>query len=415
MGIFSGLFSKRSGGFDRSGVASSASNFLQVMGWDRLFSGNGGAPVTTETALGVPAVWDAVNFLSGTLARLPMGVYQRGKDGDRGKAVNGAQSDMLREAVNDEMTSFGWRQYVLGQVFTEGRGLTYIERDSAGRPINLFPMDVTRATVRRDESGRSFYKFAESKSIKEYPAADVLDFRFMSKSDGIGVRSPIAQCRDAISQAIEVGQYAGKLFQKGGLPPMTLEGPFQSGEAARRAAGEIAEAMTDAAAEGRPVLALPSGHELKSPAFSAEDMQMLAFRQFMVREIARIYQLPPVFLQDLEFGTFANTEQQDLMLVKHTLMTWIVQIEQECTLKLLGRRSRRVVGFNADRILRGDFKTRMEGNARAIQTGQLTPNEARKAEGLPEHADGDRLMIQGATVPLATAGQSPAPAADPAE
>ena len=51
----------------------SASDFLQIMGWGEL-SATAGVTVTIDTALGVPAIWAAVNFLSGTLAGLPLHV-----------------------------------------------------------------------------------------------------------------------------------------------------------------------------------------------------------------------------------------------------------------------------------------------------------------------------------------------------
>ncbi|WP_420014052.1 hypothetical protein [Tateyamaria sp.] len=50
-----------------------------------------GEKVTIESALGLPAIWDAVNFISGTMAGLPMHVYKRTKEGrDRGVWTIGA-------------------------------------------------------------------------------------------------------------------------------------------------------------------------------------------------------------------------------------------------------------------------------------------------------------------------------------
>jgi HK97 family phage portal protein len=132
-----------------------------------------------------------------------------------------------------------------------------------------------------------------------------------------------------------------------------------------------------------------------------EDAQMIETQKFMVQQIARIYSLPPVFLQDLSTGTFSNTEQQDLHFVKHTVKRWIEQIEQEINLKLYGWQANGVfVQFDLDGLLRGDFKTRMDGLASGVQNGLLTPNEGRREQNLPPKAGGDELLIQGATVPL---------------
>jgi len=112
-------------------------------------------------------------------------------------------------------------------------------------------------------------------------------------------------------------------------------------------------------------------------------------------------------LQDLSNGTYSNSEQQDLHFVKHTLKRWIEQIEQELNLKLFGRgNNSRFVEFNVDGLLRGDFKTRMEGYAIGIQNALLKPNEARRAENRPDDSEGDELLIQGATVPLGSQPQN---------
>ena len=139
-------------------------------------------------------------------------------------------------------------------------------------------------------------------------------------------------------------------------------------------------------------------------------MELVATQEFAVIEIARIYSLPPTFLQDLSRATFSNSEQQDLHLVKHTIKRWVEQVEAELNLKLFGRGASRFAEFNLDGLLRGDYKTRMEGNSTAIQTGQLTPNEARSMDNREPLEGGDKLFIQGATVPLdGHTGQQEAP------
>jgi HK97 family phage portal protein len=139
---------------------------------------------------------------------------------------------------------------------------------------------------------------------------------------------------------------------------------------------------------------------------------MTEARNFQVIEIARAWQLPPVFLQDLSRATFSNAEQQDLHLVKHLIGQWAQALEGEMNLKLFGRmNNNRYVEHNLDGLLRGDFKSRMEGHARAVQASIRTPNEARRLENMPAHSNpkADELFIQGATVPLDMAGAKPEP------
>jgi len=154
-----------------------------------------------------------------------------------------------------------------------------------------------------------------------------------------------------------------------------------------------------------PFFGMPPGHQLKPIGVDPSKGQMVEARLFQIQEIARIWQLPPVFVGDLSKGTFSNTEQQDLQLVKHLVGQWAKAFEDELTLKLYGwRRPTRRVKHNLDGLQRGDFKSRTEAMARAILTGQLKPNESRALENRPPAEGGDQLYVQQATVPLVSAG-----------
>jgi HK97 family phage portal protein len=395
MGIFDRFKKVEGRNLENPSAPVSAPDFLQIMGWGD-YSSDAGVTVNVDTAMGVPAIWSAVNFLAGTLAGLPLNVYRKTQDG-RVKVTNGI-SNILHGAVNDGMSSFEWRKYAFEQVFTGGRSVTYIERGNNGQVINLYPIDPTHVRVERMNDGRKVYKVGS----KSYEANEVIDIPFMLKANQLDVRGPIATNRDAIGMAIAASRYGSKAFQSGGIPPAVMQGPFQSGAAATRASDDVANTMAKLAREGRPVMALPLGHELKSIGFNPEQMQLIELQRFSIEQVARIYSLPPVFLQDLTHGTFSNTEQQDLHFVKHTIKRWIEQAEAEMNLKLFGRNSTRYVEFNVDGLLRGDFKTRMEAHATSIQSGIRTPNEVRDIENMSPLEAGDDLMIQGATVPIRT-------------
>ena len=109
-------------------VQSTPMSFLQIVGL------SGPSAVGMDEALGVPAVWAAVNFLSGTIAGLPLHVYDKG--GADKKRVKPTKANpivaVLHDAVNDGLASFQWRFDMMMAVLTEGRAVTYIERDDAG-------------------------------------------------------------------------------------------------------------------------------------------------------------------------------------------------------------------------------------------------------------------------------------------
>jgi HK97 family phage portal protein len=399
---------ERATNFPNGSVPVSSSNFAEVI--FGIQDAATGIAVTTDRALGVPAVWAAVNFLSGTIAGLPLNLYKRTKDDGREK-VKGGLATILHDAANDEMSSFDWRKYAFQCVFTEGRSYTLIVRTMAGQINSLIPLEPAKVSVKM-ENGKRVYTYRDGGVDKVYGAAEILDIPFMLKGDLVNHRSPIYSNRNDIALAIAATEFGSRFFANGGVPPFAITGNFQSGAALNRAGADLSDAVRKAANEKRQALTLPAGLEIKSLGADAAKSQLTELIRFQVEQIARIYSLPPTFLQDLSKGTYSNTEQQDLHFVKHTLKRWIEQAEQEMNLKFFGRISNKYfVEFNVDGLLRGDFKTRMEGYAQGVQNGILKPNEVRRKENMPDDPDGDKLMIQGATVPI---GSQPNLAAAPA-
>lgn len=385
-------------------VVQSSPEFLKFFGIDDWVRAGSGETVTVESALGVPAVFAAVNFIAGTIAGLPLYVYRRTEAGR--EAVSGGLSDVLGSVANDDamISSFDLIKWWVEQALTVGRGVLFIDRDARQDVRNLWPLEPSKLTIRRI-SGRRVYGYQDGGASAAYAASDVIDLPFMLKADGLEHRSPIMTNREVIGMAQAMTRYGGAFFRNGGVPPFAVTGNFQGGKAMQRAADDMDAAVRKAAKESRQALVLPAGLEIKPIGGDPGKNQMIEAQRFMIEQIARIFSLPPVFLQDLTHGTYSNTEQQDLHFVKHTLKRWVEQIEQEMNLKFFGRGSKFYVEFSLDGLLRGDFATRMNGYAQAIQNGVLMPNEARALENRPDSAGGDRLYIQGATVPLDQAGQ----------
>lgn len=392
----------RAGSIENPAVPiSNSAEFLALFGLSPVKLPN----VTIDTALTVPAVLAAVAFLSRTLATLPLHAYRDTKEG--AVRLSGKTATTIHDAPNDLMGSFKFRQYFWQQVFTGGRGLAWIERN--GPVIEaLWPMDPRKTTIRR-VGFDIVYKFEN----KEYPAADVIDVPFMLREDQISHRGPIQMAAKAIQLALAMNDYGSTFFAGGGVPPLALEGPVPSGKGGlERAMADVSRVIDAARKTDKPVFPMPPNHKLTQVGYDPAKGQMTEARLFQIQEISRAWQLPPAFLQDLSRATFSNVEQQDLHLVKHLISQWAKAFEDEANLKLFGRgKNGRYVEHNLDGLQRGDFKSRIEGIARAIQTAQMTPNEARALDNRPRHPNlnADQLLVQGATVVLGQQSTAPAP------
>jgi HK97 family phage portal protein len=367
------------------------SNILNVLGIGDVALPN----VTIESALTVPAFSAASTFLPRTMSAIPLHAFRNTPDGP--VRISGALETIIHEAPNPEWTSQKLRQHFWHQVFTGGRGLLWIER-SGNSIVGLWPIDPCNVEIKRTAKGVTTYKVGS----KTYQSSEIIDVPFLLKSDGLGHYGPINLGAKAIQLALAMNQYGSTFFAGGGVPPLAVKGPMEDGkEAMKRALTQIQQSIEAARETSIPIAKMPPGYDLTPIGFDPEKGQMTDARRFQVEEIARVFNLPPVFLQDLTHGTFSNTEQQDLHLVKHLVAQWAEAFEQELNLKLFGQRNGgRFVEHTLDGLLRGDFKSRMEAHASSVQNAIRTPNEVRALENLPPLKNGDDLMIQGATVPL---------------
>ena len=372
------------------------------------FKSTVGVTVNEAKALGVPAVWQAVNLIGGTLAHLPLHLFRQDASGEKVRATSDPLYRILHDKPNDAQTKFALFKWIGSRLLLDGRAIVLIVRSKANKVIGLLPLSNTKVQIKQTVvDDRLIRSYIYNNEIV-YAARDVLDFVLLPQGDGCSHYSPIAVNRDAIGSIIAAESYASALFEGGGVPPLQLTGAFSSPASQDKAQEQIAAAVKSAKNRNRNVLAIPTGFELKAIGIDPAKQQLLELRQFQVAEVSRIFNVPPAMLFDLTHGTFSNVEQQNIAFTQHTMTPIVELIEQEMNAKLFGDRNiSNSVEFALDGLMRGDFKTRMEGMARAVQTGMLTPNEARALENRPAKEGGDELYVQGAIVPITAAGKVP--------
>ena len=139
------------------------------------------------------------------------------------------------------------------------------------------------------------------------------------------------------------------------------------------------------------------------------EAQFLETRKFQVAEICRIYRVPPHLVGDLEHATFSNIEHQGISFAVHTIRPWLVRIEQSINRALFSdkEKGRLYVQFNMDGLMRGDYKSRMEGYAIARQNGWMSANDIRELENMNPMSDeegGNTYLVNGNMIPVNLAG-----------
>ena len=320
--------------------------------------------VSPSTALQVTAVFACVRILAETVAGLPLHVYRRLENGGKARAPDHYLYSLLHYLPNPEMTSFEFREVMMGHVCTWGNAYAEIEFDRAGRVRALWPLRPDRMTVKRVNGRLQYiYKLSkpDSQGRTEITLRDEQVFHVHGLgSDGIVGYSPIHLARQAVGLALAAEEFGARFFGNDARPGVVLEHPGQLGDEAHKRLRESWESRHGGLDKSHRVAILEEGLKVHEIGLPPEDAQFLQTRKFQVSEIARMFRIPPHMIADLERATFSNIEHQSLEFVIHTIRPWLVRWEQEIYRSLLTPQERKTyfAEFLVDGLLRGDIKSR---------------------------------------------------------
>ena len=374
-----------------------------------------GKSVTVQSAIQLSTVYACVRVISETIASLPLGIYETVNDGNE-KATDHPLYRLLHDEPNSEMTSFVFREVMLAHLLLYGNSYSQIIRSGKNQVIGLYPLLPDHMDVDRDSKGNLTYTYTTSdgKTVSIKPR-DVLHIPGLG-FDGVMGYSPIALEKNAIGLGIASEEYGSKFFSNGARPsgilthPNTVKNPKALRESWNSAYG--------GSSNSNRVAILEEGMKFEPIAIPNNEAQFLETRKFQVDEICRIFQVPPHLVGNLEHAIYtlslhealpiSNIEHQSIDFAVHTIRPWLVRIEQAMNRALLSEqeKGRFFVQFNIDGLMRGDYKSRMEGYAIGRQNGWLSANDIRALENqnpIPADQGGDAYLVNGNMISISTA------------
>lgn len=348
-----------------------------------------GVVVSERTALGYAPVFAALRVLAESVAQLPCLVYRRQGE-DRERAREHALYDLLHSQPNLRMSAYEFWEVLVGHVAGWGNGYAEIEWGGDGRIVGLWPLRPDRMTeVRVGDDGRLRYVYEG----QHLTWANVLHVRGIG-GDGMTGYSVIRMARESIGLGMAAERFGSTIFENGTTPGMLLKHPGVLGDAAYQRLRNAWEERHRGLSNAHRLAILEEGMGVEKIGIPPEDAQFLQTREYQVREVARLFRIPPHMLQDLERATFSNIEHQSIDFVTHTLGPWLKRIEQAAAMQLLSPAERRdyYVEFLAAGLLRGDTSTRYQAYATARQWGWLSANDIRRLENMNGIAGGDEYL-----------------------
>ena len=362
-----------------------------------------GVAITADTALKISTVYACVTILAQTIASLPMTINRRIKNGGNEVAEDHYLFPILHDAFNAEQTSYEAREMGVGHLKLRGNWYNYLERNGAGRIAGIWPLNPSGMYVyRTNNQGDAWYQYSPSEDerlparMRTFSGSEVWHIKGFSKNGLTGL-STIECARESMGLSQALSDFSAQFFGNKAVPGNILEYPNQLSASAK--ANLKASLEEYANSKRHTTLILEEGMKWQNIGVTNVDAQYLEISGAQVRDIARWFHMPLILLQEPDkASTYASAEQFMLSFVVHTISPDIVRIEQSANRALLTEAERRAgyfIKLNIKGLLRGDFKTQMEGFRVAREGGWLCVDEIRAFDDMPPLPDGKgQIYIQ---------------------
>ena len=351
-----------------------------------------GITIDIPTVLSIPSVAKAVEIISEAVAGSPAGVFRENADGEPERVEEHDLNRMIAEGPNEYQDWFTFIVQFVGNYKIYGNGYALITYDGTGRLMSLDPMLPTHVSVdlvRNDEGMRQLvYRYTvEGAGQQIYTPDRVLHIHGYSRGGIVG-QSIDRRFADIWALVLKSQQYGINAF-KTPIPAAVVQTENDIGQAA----ADQLRSKYKAIAEGRDnIMVVPSGGSVDFPSVTPDNMQFIGTREYLVAEVARVFNMPPTRLGDLAYSTYDNIRSERISFESDTIEPITSRISSEFKRKLLNLEGERdlKLAFDLSHLTQESQLDRYRTYSIAISQGIRTVDEIRAEEGLgpmPASAD----------------------------
>lgn len=355
-----------------------------------------GEYVSTRTAESLPAVMNAVSVISEAVATMPCYLYlvknDKGREAREWLSMHPVDL-LLNERPNDYQTAYQFKRTMMRHCLLNGNAYAVIEWGRDGQPKALHPYAPGSVVPERIGDKRYKYTITEpySGTVKTYLQEEILHLRYAT-DDGFLGRSPVTICRETLGLGLAQQRHGASIMKDG----MLSGGVLTTGEWLDGVKGEKVKKVLEryqGARNAGKVPILEGGMDYKQLGMSNQDAEWLASRRFSIEDIARMFNVSPIFLQDYSNSSYSNFSEASRAFLTMTMRPWLANFEQQIKSSLLITSImpgvRYLMEFDSADLLRANPTERFSTYEKGIKSGVMCPNEAREREGMPPRVGGD--------------------------
>lgn len=359
------------------------------------------APVTIQSALQIPAVWECVNKITRSMSCLPIDVLEViDRDGNTRRDESGRLYRLLNVSPNASQTPADFLKRITVDYLTEGNAFIRMERARGADYIAaLTPLPPGQVRVENTAEGVRYIYLSETGEQITYTPAEIMHWKGIGNNT-VGM-SMIHFAGTSLTEAASAQNASIDLFRNKGKMNgiLSSESPILN----RTQMRDFISAFQEMKNADLGVPLLPQGFKFQQLGLSPVDTQLLQTREFIVREFARWFGIPYGLL------TGEASELVDLSnyFYETVIMPMCTELEQVLTRGLIKNDKIRLK-FRTSVLKRMSDTTKIQMQTSYAQNGLRTRNELRREDGLERMDGADQLTAQNNLYPVDKLGESDA-------
>lgn len=369
---------------------------------------------TKEDALSEATYFACLKVLSESVGKLPLKLLKHDENGGVVTARGHPLYFALHDRPNPYMTSTTFWSTMEQNRNHYGDAYAWIK--GAGTKTSLWILPSNEVEIWYDDQKilsdvpDIFYIYSHGGKLYKFSSEQIIHLKTSSSFDGIKGIPVREQLKTTVTGNIKAQKMLNQMYKSGFTAKAVVQYTADLSEENRK---KFKEKIEDFAGsdlddkEAKSIIPIPFGTNLTPLNIKLADNQFIEVKKYSALQIASAFGIKPNQIGDYEKSSYASSEAQQLSFYVDTMLYILKQYEEELNYKLLSREeidNGYYFKFNVAVILRADLKTQIETLSQAVANFIYTPNEARALLDKPSLPGGDKLLGNGASIPVELAG-----------
>jgi len=344
-----------------------------------------------------------VNFLSNSIAQLPLKTYKRNGEAKRERDRT-SPAALLLWKPNTDQTEYEFIRSLLVEYFVFGCVYVWLLPDpesSSGWQLRIVPTDWVVSTEKANSYAPDKILVTSNDGNQiEIPRSEFVRFSTYSPGNPGGYVSPISALRQTLEEQIQAGSFRRELWKSSGrlnaqiIRPKDVK-PWDD-ETRKKWVTAFREAWGPGGSKAGSIPLLEDGMEIKPFSTSFREQQWAESIKLSREAVAAAYGINPSLVWHTDTQTYASSKDNARALYAECLGPVLQMLQQRINaflLPMIGADVGTYVEFDLSEKLKGSFEERASILQSSVGGPWMTRNEARADNNLPPIEGGDELIV----------------------